>query len=239
VWAVNDSGDAPRIFAITADGRRLASFVLDGVTSTDWEDLAVGPGPEPGRSYIYIGDIGDSGSTRDQFAVTRVAEPDVDVNAPARFDEPLAGAESFPFTWPERARDAEALVVDPTDATVYLVHKNWSMTGEAQVARVPIGTAGTTAVLEPVTTLALEPGAQVTSADIAPEGDAIAVRTYDEVFLYGRPPGTPIAEALAAAPCATPVVGELQGESVTFAADGRSLLTTSEGSHPELHDLGP
>ena len=44
----------------------------------DWEDIAVGPGPEPGVSYVYIGDIGDNLRLRSTISLLRFPEPDLD-----------------------------------------------------------------------------------------------------------------------------------------------------------------
>ena len=55
LWAHNDSGDDPRLYALTTSGRHLGVFTLDGAEARDWEDLAIGPGPEPGVDYLYAG----------------------------------------------------------------------------------------------------------------------------------------------------------------------------------------
>ena len=53
IYTHNDSGGEPEIFAIqTTNGHRLATYRLEGADTNDWEDIAVGPGPEPGVSYI-------------------------------------------------------------------------------------------------------------------------------------------------------------------------------------------
>ena len=39
-WAVNDSGDEPRLYALRKDGRDRGTLRVRGATNTDWEDLA-------------------------------------------------------------------------------------------------------------------------------------------------------------------------------------------------------
>ena len=102
VWALNDSGHAPQLFAITPDGALLASFVLEGITAIDWEDLALGPGPDPTLDYLYIADTGALLGNREEFALLRVAEPSVDPDHEVRIDEPLTDVESFPLRYPDR-----------------------------------------------------------------------------------------------------------------------------------------
>jgi hypothetical protein len=241
LWAANDSGDIARIYAVGTDGTYLGSYVLSGVTATDWEDIAIGPGPEPGTDYLYVGDIGDNANAgagaRTQIGVLRVPEPRVDRKQAAVDNQPLTGAETFPVTYPDRPRDIETLLVDPGSGEVVLVHKSWSGSGEAVVYKATLATPGVATPLLEVGKLALAPGEQVTSGDIAPAGDAIALRTYTQVLLFRRTTGTPLETALASPPCARPGPEEKQGESVTFSADAKSLYTVSEGEQPILHRL--
>jgi len=37
--------------------------------------MAAGPGPERGKSYLYLGDIGDNNEARAEIVVYRVPEP--------------------------------------------------------------------------------------------------------------------------------------------------------------------
>jgi hypothetical protein len=60
LWLHNDSGDRARIFAVNTAGRLPGIYTLPGVTAIDCEDIAIGPGPGKGTSYIYVGDIGDN-----------------------------------------------------------------------------------------------------------------------------------------------------------------------------------
>src|SRR5687767_5426116 len=59
-WTHNDSGDLPLIFAFDRTGRSRGVWSVSGAYAYDWEDIAYGPGPEPDRHYLYIGDIGDN-----------------------------------------------------------------------------------------------------------------------------------------------------------------------------------
>jgi hypothetical protein len=85
--------------------------------------------------------------------------------------------------------------------------------------------------------LALAPGEQVTSGDVSPAGDVVALRTYTQVLLYRRPPGSPLEAALAAPPCARPGPDERQGESITFAFGAQALYAVGEGETPVIHRL--
>lgn len=82
LYTHNDSGDIARFFAVNTSGNLLGIYQLDGATATDWEDMAVGPGPVAGVNYVYLGDIGDNssnrnGTTRPNVAIYRTPEPTV------------------------------------------------------------------------------------------------------------------------------------------------------------------
>ena len=66
IWVHNDSGDRSRIYAVGLDGSHLGVIRLKDVRSRDWEDICIGPGPEDGYDYIYIGDIGDNFSKKEK-----------------------------------------------------------------------------------------------------------------------------------------------------------------------------
>ena len=40
LWMIDDGGNPERLFAVSDDGERLATFRIEGVTKTDWEDIA-------------------------------------------------------------------------------------------------------------------------------------------------------------------------------------------------------
>jgi len=86
-------------------------------------------------------------------------------------------------------------------------------------------------VLELVTVLSLD--AEVSGADISWDGSTIAFRGYQTVWMWHRPPGGTVADALATDRCTAPSPDEVQGESIAFLQDG-SYATVSEGKNPDL-----
>jgi hypothetical protein len=233
LWAHNDSGDTARLFAITDGGTDRVTFTLSGATANDWEDIALGRGPVAGTSYLYAGDIGDNGRSRPNIAVYRVAEPAVSGSA----TQTLTGVDKLTLRYPDGAKDAEALVVDPWSGELYVIQKSGTG-GPVGIYRAPANlAAGSTTVLARVGTLNLPAGLAnaVTAADISPDGNAIAVRTYGGVRLWSRVSGQTFVAAIGAAPCQGPVPFEGQGEAVAFAPDGRAYYTVSEGGAAVLH----
>ena len=110
-WVHNDSGDSARVFATDLSGAAIGRFRLQGAQARDWEDIAVGPGPEPGSSYLYLGDIGGN-KGRTNLSIYRAVEPEIMLGATGvRGSVPAARIDVM---YPDGlAWDAEALLVDP------------------------------------------------------------------------------------------------------------------------------
>ncbi len=234
LWVHNDSGDSARVFALGTDGATRATYTLTGASAVDWEDMAVGPGPVADTSYLYLADIGDNAAVRPEIVVYRVAEPSVTGNPGA---VALSGVATLHFVYPDSAHDSEALFVDPTNGEISLIEKKLTG-GPVGIYRAPANLAdGSTTTLTKVSTLTLGAGFAnaVTAADSAPDGHAIAVRTYGSVLLWDRAAGKTPVQVLANGPCRGPVPPEIQGEAIAFDADTRGYVTVSEGANPTLH----
>ncbi|MBL9004614.1 MAG: hypothetical protein JNJ46_10225 [Myxococcales bacterium] len=236
LWLHNDSGAGPRIVALSSTGALQALYDLMGATAQDWEDIAIGPGPRAGSSYLYIGDIGDNAMARADVQVYRVEEPDVRSGSPTT--PTMLPVERFTLVYPDRAHNAETLLVDPLRSDVYIVAKSGDGVSPVFRAAAPLSSAVPNR-LEQVAVLRfgtapLSGGRTTTGGDISPRGDEIAIRTYDAAFLWRRPAGMTVADALAGIPCPLPLRVEPQGEALGFASDGAGYYTVSEGSNQPL-----
>jgi hypothetical protein len=239
LWVHNDSGHAAELFAIARDGRTLAQYVVDGAHNADWEDLAFGPGPEPGEAYLHVGDFGGNRRARLEFVVYRVREPRVPSG-----DQPIVHgslpASALHFTYPDGHHDAETLFFDPkSDGDLYVVTKDRQGASHVYRARGPIAD-GSSKPLERVASLQLpktgERGSdQATSGAISPSGEYVLIKTYTMLYLWVRREGASIADTLRTPACRVPLVREEQGEALTFAPDGTGYLTTSEGRTPPIY----
>jgi hypothetical protein len=191
----------------------------------------------PGKSYIYVGDIGDNSANRSSITVYRVPEPVVTGTAGAPTKATLTGVDTFNLKYPDGPHNAESLIVDPKSGEMVIIDKTSS--GNPQIYEAPGGLAsGSTTTLQDVGTLALGSGGGdlVTAADVSRDGTEVAVRTYDHVLLWNRNPSEDIAKVLEQQPTMGPVPDEQQGEAIGFLPDGRGYVTTSEGTNQFLHE---
>jgi hypothetical protein len=225
-WAHNDSGDQARLYVIDSGGKLLGSFTVTGAKNRDWEDLASGPGRDGGAA-LYLADIGDNDRARDDLVIYRVREPDLARGVISGATEP---AEAFPFRYPDGRHDAEAMFVDPASGRIYLVTK--TQRKACAVYRFPLPLrAGVRVTLEAVTGGAISELARlrlVTGAAAAPDGSRVVIRTYFSAVELARAADQPFEAIFDAEPRLVNIPIERQGEAITYALDGQSLITTSE-----------
>ncbi|WP_295364373.1 hypothetical protein [Arenimonas sp.] len=235
-WAINDSGSPAELHLLDGKGKRVASVPLRGADNIDWEDLA--SFERDGKRWLLIADVGDNGGLRRQLQLVVLEEP-------AALDQPAEVTSVQAFRWPDGPRDCEAAAVDPVAGEVLLVSKKRV---PAELFRVPLDPRddGEPHVAELVGTLphieqpdaadlAQTPlygryRAQVTAADLSPNGRVLAVLNYRSVHFYVRERGGAWAPAIAPdAPHRHLVLPWLpQAEGLAFGADGREIVIGSE-----------
>jgi len=227
----NDSGDTSRLFAITPDGtcKNVIYFKGDpkekrGVC--DCEDIAVSTGPVKGKSYIYLGDIGDNGNERKYITVYRIEEK----TQWAKDSIVNAAAVSVNLKYPDGPRDAETLMVDPVEKLIYIVSKRADTIG---VYTAPLA-------FKPNDTLTLtrqcklhfdgfRPFKWITAGDISRDGQQILLKSYEKVYYWKRSNNEPAWKTMMKKPQELPYKAEKQGEAIGFTLDGKGYYTTSEG----------
>jgi hypothetical protein len=230
LWTHNDSGDRARIFALAPpkDGRCLTAGILNlrGVDAFDAEDLAPGP-----NHTLWFADIGDNIGQRKRIVVDRVTEPE------RVSGEMSVDAQRFRYAYPDVAHDAEALLVSPRTGQLVIVTKG--STSKPRIYAAPGRPAATTAPAPADVRRLLSEGdlnapgsggtfEAITGGAVSPDGRVIVLRTYLDAYIY-TVPGDDLVAALRSTPRQIHLPVQPQGESVAFAADGQSILLSSEG----------
>ncbi|MBA2703337.1 MAG: hypothetical protein H0U60_05730 [Blastocatellia bacterium] len=241
-WTHNDSGDGPNIYALHEHGARRGTWRVRGASARDWEDIAAGPGPQAGASYLYIGDIGDNEGRRSEIIVYRVKEPTIKpTDSSSSKLKPLVtdDAEVIRLRYPDGAHDAESLLVHPVTGDLYIVSKIPFANPTVYKATAPLNTNGPI-TLKRIAELNVPSlfGGLITGGDISPDGLRVAlcdyVDGYELVLADARAPFDQIWRQ----PLKSLDLGKRkQGESIAYRLDGRALLATSEGVHPPLIEV--
>ena len=258
LWTHNDGAEGVGVFALGTDGTDLGfhPVLLDGVV--DVEDIALVSGPE--SDDVLLGDIGDNGADRPSIRLYRFAEPEP--WAPAPIDD----IEVLEFVYPDRAHNAEVLLVDDANRSIVIVTKEQrSIDGVpaelgptapsfifegpldghdgAPVMLTAVGMLDTqlletrTVATTPHPASVLGIGGLPTGGDVSSDGSLIVLRTYETIWVWPRLAGRSVAESLAGEPCQAQIAPEPQGEAV--AVRGGSLITVSEGVNPDLFEVRP
>jgi len=228
-WAHNDSGNAPTLFALRADGSIVATCSLRGVKVRDPEDIAVGPCDAGSTtSCIYLGDIGDNGSRRQTAQILKVPEPTT------LADQVLIPA-ILPFRYRGGPVDAEALLVDPRTARVFVISKSLLSLGDVYRIDGLGSREGGTAVRLRTLRPARQFDAATTAADAHPSGTRLLVRTYTKVWELRSPEARSFEDVLDATPVEVPDAAQPQGEAISYTGDGRGYLLGGEGAGSPLY----
>lgn len=233
-WTHNDSGDAPILYAFDLKGRNIGRWRVAGAEAFDWEDIAAGPGPQAGVSYIYIGDIGDNNSRRNEITVYRVPEPSIaadDNSSKPGKQHTTALAEAIHLKYPDGKHDAETLLIHPMTGDLYIITKEFKSAAGIYKLKAPfnISTLNTLVRLSGVSVPNII-GGLITGGDISPDGRRVALCDYlsgYEIVLpddakddFDRIWKQPIVKIELGA--------RKQGEGICYSLDGNSILATSE-----------
>ena len=222
-WTHNDSGDQPRIFLIDNQARHKATLYLKNAFHRDWEDIAVGPGPDENKNYIYVGEIGDNLGVFRNKCIYRIVEPDIRQDTVVT-DTIRTGIEPIKFQLSDGARDTEALMVDPLTKDIYLFSKREENEINLYRLAYPQPTDGS-AVAKFLIHI---PITQVVSADISPDGSEVLVKNYENVYYWKRHSQESIEALLQTKPDTLPYLEEPQGEAIAFDVEGKGYYTLSE-----------
>ena len=224
-WTMNDSGNAPRLYAVDAAGKSLGVATVEAASNRDWEDIAA---DAAGR--LYVADVGDNARMRRVLTIYAVPEP------PPRGISRVKAERAWRFQYPKGhgPHDCEAMFV--RGGWAYLITKEREA---GRVYRVRLD-APAGQIVEAEYLGGLPGASNVTGADITPDGRHIAAVSYLHVYVYDlpapleklAPPATPQAAGTAQAASVRPRVRRVglgQAEGICWAA-GRAgeLLITNE-----------
>ncbi|MCO5993115.1 hypothetical protein [Actinoallomurus rhizosphaericola] len=207
VYTFNDSGGTPRLFALGTDDCRVrAAITLGGARNRDWEAMAIG-----GDGALYVGDIGDNLKDQPYSTVYRIPEPRTIRTQTVR-------ATAYRIKFEDGPHNAETLLVDPRTNRLYVASKEFG--GSLYEGPKRLSTSGYN-LMHHVGDAPL----YATDGAYAPDGRTFVIRGYWDAEIYTAP-GKELT--------GVKVPDQKLGEGITYTADGRSLLFSSEGVRQPL-----
>ena len=226
LYVHTDSGGESAVFVLDTLGNELGRLELTGLKNRDWEDIAIGPGPN-GNSYIYVAEIGDNEAKHEEIYLYRFAEPELLQAIPS------AAIDQVKLQFPGGPKDAETLLADPISGYLFLVSKREPKNALYQIPATAFEKGSAT--LEKVHEFDFNSSV---AGDISKDGSQILIKTYLAVFYWKRTEKQSLVEALKVAPMRLPYVPEPQGEAIGFNFKGDAYFTLSEkrnGVMPTLY----
>lgn len=217
LWVQQDSGSPAELALLGHDGKVRGKLAIPNATNRDWEDMTIGPGPQAGVNYLYIGEIGDNNGQYGSYTIYRLPEPRDLTDVPS-------GVERLTFRYPDGARDAETLMLDPQTKDLYIVSKR-----EAKVHLYRLPYPQSTTETTTAEALGELPLTFVTGGAFSSDGSEIMLRTYTNVFYWSRKSGQSVADALQRAEGRSLAYRlEPQGEAICFDRGNKGFFTLSE-----------
>lgn len=256
LWAVNDSGGGPLLYAIGSNGSDRGSVRVRGAVNVDWE--ALDSFVLDGQPYLLIADVGDNLCWRP--AVTFYVVPEPELRA-TRFDASTEIEPAFVLRarLPDGPEDIEAVAFDararrilmltkrtvppvlyaldfaprhdaPTEVEEVLVARRWT-----SVPGIPQPTAAD---------LVTDPdygdgGSRPTAMDVSADGARAVVFTYNDAYVFERSPGEGWAQTFARPPLRVHAPRVRAMEAGAFGPDGRTLYMSSEFLPAPLYRFDP
>lgn len=216
MYVHTDSGGEAAVYLMDSLGNELGKLELEGVENRDWEEIAVGPGPN-GQSYVYVGEIGDNLAKHDEVIVYRFPEPN-------RIQSGKVAVEAAILTYPKGARDAETMMVDPLDGRIYILSKRDDKNSLYSFDQEAFEKAGETEMKDHFNL----PFTMSTAGDISADGSKILIKNYQSIFYWEREEGEDLLDVLKRDPIELPYNPEPQGEAIGFGPSGATFYTLSE-----------
>ncbi len=183
-WTHNDSGDEPRIFPVERDGsiikpewaEEYAGIMVSDAVNIDWEDVAT-----DNDGNLIIGAFGNNGNTRRDLAVYLVKEPFPSQIIATRISLKIPFYYPDQESFPPRNQNFDAEAVFWAKGKLYILTKHRS-DNYTKLYRFD-----TMDPLKPnpLTLIGkFDIKGMVTGADVTPDGNRLAVLTYNAVWLF-------------------------------------------------------
>jgi hypothetical protein len=222
LWAINDGGDDPLLYAVGTDGADLGTFRVEGAKNFDWEALASFRLRD--TAYLLIADVGDNWEQRQTVTLYVVKEPAITAGG---IDNGRVAtiAWQIRFTYEDGPLDCEAVAVDAARQRVFLLSKRNLTPVLYELALQPIE-QDTIAVAHRLTTV---PHFNwPTAMDLALDGLSAVVLTYNNGYLFKRRQNEDWPSAFKRRPQRLRFNRLFQQEAACFGFYGKSVFVTSE-----------
>lgn len=236
VWTLNDSGNPPKLFLLRHDGQLVAELDVTGSVNQDWEALT--RFSKNKRNYLLVADVGDNARRRKVYDFYWLEEPDLsesktdgrDPSGETIIRKPVASTKTQ-FVYPDGSKNCEAVAVDQTTNSIWLVEKVYFNSKQKKppgVYKLPLELTPT-AKPRVARRVGEFPVRNVTGMAFSPDGSRMLIRNYLSAHMYSRKPGETWEQVINTfKPVEVVLPLQRGGEAVCFSHDSSSVIVTSE-----------
>jgi hypothetical protein len=222
LWAINDGGDEPLLYAVGIDGADLGTFRVEGADNFDWEALASFRWRD--SAYLLIADVGDNWEQRQTVTLYVVKEPAITATG-IDSGKVASIAWQIRFKYEDGPQDCEAVAVDVVRQRVFLLSKRRLPPVLYELPLQPVD-PDTIAVAHGISTVSHFNWP--TAMDLTPDGLSAVVLTYNNGYLFKRRQNEDWPSAFKRKPQRLRFDSLFQQEAVSFGFYGKSVFVTSE-----------
>ena len=181
LWVIEDSGNQDKIYEVDQKAKTIKSKKIAHAKNVDWEDLTTDT-----EGNLYIGDFGNNNNSRKDLTIYKITKGQLGKKEPK--------AQKIEFQYPQQNSfppEKDSLYFDTegffhSQGYLYIFTKNRTRpySGKTLVYRVPDQEGSYKAeLLDSLFLCGDQDRCSVTSADISPDGNTIALLSYGQVFL--------------------------------------------------------
>lgn len=221
-WTHNDSGGGANLFLIRRDGTTAGVLALADTMNYDFEDIC--SARVDGKSYVIVGDVGNNGRAAAIQMLHVIREPEWDLSH-SNDETAVPVAQTIYYSYEDDHRDCEAFAFDPESQTFLFVTREKQRPCFVYSLPWPPANPNKAFSAKRIASLNLPP---VTAMDIAWDGRRAVVLTYGNAYEFVRGKDETWSAAFQQEPREIVVPERIQGESICYGRDGKTLYLTSE-----------
>lgn len=184
LWAVNDSGDDPKIYQLNNDGSIEREILISNAKNIDWEDMT-----QNKFGHFFLGDFGNNSNNRRWLTIYKIENPiDIKTNTTEaeiiKFTYPEL--DSTPVTAAQRNYDLEAFVALGRHLYLFTKNRTEPFDGITNVYKVGDHAANYNAELIDSfkTCTTMEKLCWITSAALSPDHKKLVLLDSTSIWLF-------------------------------------------------------
>ncbi|WP_405564699.1 SdiA-regulated domain-containing protein [Polaribacter sp. Asnod6-C07] len=229
IWMLNDSGNQPKLFAVSEEGKILKEIYVK-TKNHDWEDLTADK-----KGNLYIGDFGNNNSKRKNLRILKVDKKYLNKkNAEVeKIEFEYEDQNKFPPKKKNLFFDSESFFYHNNHFYIFTKSRTKKKYGKTSLYRIPAEKGKHKATLIGKFDNGKKTDSWITSADISDDGKKVVLLSQKNILIFTDFKGD---NFLSGNVKEIELTHETQKEGICF-KDNTTLLITDEKSGGEGGNL--